>query len=129
MWGTLKGPMKFPIRDDDVNYFTTPMELIRNYETVWDVCPVSFSVVPFHACTKTGAIPEKYWSGDRIFPIGENKELVQFLKEKIREGKVSIMLHGYSHKDNPDGYEFETGVELCNKIKQGKEYLESLWER
>ena len=29
--------MKFAIRDDDVNYFTTPMELIGNYETVWDV--------------------------------------------------------------------------------------------
>lgn len=120
--------MKIAIRDDDVNYFTTPMELTRNYETVWDVCPVSFSAVPFHACTKTGAIPEKYWSGDRIFPIGENKELVQFLKEKISEGKLSITLHGYSHKDNPDGYEFETGLELRNKIRQGKQYLESLFE-
>jgi hypothetical protein len=30
--------MKFAIRDDDVNYFTTPMELTMNYEAVWDVC-------------------------------------------------------------------------------------------
>jgi len=118
--------MKFAIRDDDTNYFTTPEALLRNYEPVWGKCPISLSVVPFHACTKSGSIPEKYWSGDKIFPIGENKELVQFLKEKIREGKVSITLHGYDHKDNPDGYEFETGVDLYDKVRQGKEYLEEL---
>lgn len=119
--------MKFAIRDDDTNYFTTPEALLRNYEAVWDKCPISLSVVPFHACTKSRSIPEKYWSGDKIFPIGENKELVQFLKEKIREGKVSITLHGYNHKDNPDGYEFETGIELYDKVKRGKEYLEKLF--
>ena len=120
--------MKFAIRDDDTNYFTTPEALSRNYEAVWDKCLISLSVVPFHACTKSGAIPEKYWSGDKIFPIGENKELVQFLKGKIREGKVSITLHGYSHKDNLDGYEFETGANLYNKVKRGKEYLEELFD-
>ena len=120
--------MNFAIRDDDINYFTTPEALLRNYEAVWDKCPISLSVVPFHACTKSGAMPERYWNGDKIFPIGENKELVQFLKEKIREGKVSITLHGYNHKDNTDGYEFETGINLYDKVKQGKEYLEELFD-
>lgn len=120
--------MKFAIRDDDTNYFTTPEALLRNYEAVWEKCPISLSVVPFHACTKSGAIPEKYWSGNKMFPIGENKELVQFLKEKIGGGKVSITLHGYNHKDNPDGYEFDTGIDLYDKVKQGKEYLKELFD-
>lgn len=118
--------MKFAIRDDDTNYFTRSQDLIDNYGDIWDICPVSLSVVPFHACTKSGAIPEKYWSGDGIFPIGNNEELVSFLKETITKGEVSITLHGYNHKDNSDGYEFETGVDLYDKVRQGKEYLEEL---
>ena len=120
--------MRFAIRDDDTNYFTKPEELERIYRDIWNTCPVSLSVVPFHGCTKSGAIPDKFWIGDKIFPVGENKELLQFLKEKIRESKVSITLHGYNHKDNPDGYEFETGTDLHDKIKQGKEYLEQLFD-
>ena len=120
--------MRFAIRDDDTNYFTKPQDLIENYSKVWDLCPVSLSVVPFHGCTKSRAIPLKYWSGQRNFPIGENTELVEFLRSKIKENKISIMLHGYSHKDNPDGYEFVTGNNLFNKVKEGKRYLENLFD-
>jgi len=120
--------MKFAIRDDDVSYFTSPQELIGNYNKVWDFCPVSFSVVPFHACTKSAGIPREYWSGKEIFPVGDNKELVSFLRDKIKCGKVSITLHGYSHKNNHNTYEFDTKRDLTDQVKQGKEYLESLFD-
>lgn len=120
--------MKFAIRDDDVNYFTSPQELVDNYNKVWDVCPVSFSVVPFHACTKSSGIPSEYWSGNKSFPISDNKELVIFLREKIRENKISITLHGYSHKNKSDTYEFDTKLDMIGQVKHGKKYLESLFD-
>ena len=120
--------MKFAIRDDDVSYFTSPQELIGNYNKVWDVCPVSLSVVPFHACTKSAGIPREYWSSKETFPVGDNKELVSFLRDKIKCGKVSITLHGYSHKDNHNTYEFDTKEDLTGQVKHGKEYLESLFD-
>jgi len=116
--------MKFAIRDDDTNYFTDPRVIERNYKRVWDKCPVSLSVIPFHACTKSGSIPSQYWKGEDIFPLGKNKELVVFLKDKIKENRISITLHGYSHKDHPDKYEFDVDEDLYQKVKQGKEYLE-----
>jgi hypothetical protein len=122
-----RNKMKFAIRDDDINYFTRPCDLEKVYRDIWDICPISISIVPFHACTKSCAIPEEFWAGDAIFPIGENKELVKFLKGKIREKKISIMLHGYSHRDYKNGYEFEVANDLYFKVKKGKEYLQELF--
>ena len=119
--------MKFAIRDDDTNFFTNPEDLEKIYSRIWNICPISLAVVPFIASMKSPAIPEKYWQEDKIFPIGENSELVSYLREKIKEEKISIMLHGYSHKDNPDGYEFETGNNLYQKLRKGKEYLEEVF--
>ena len=119
--------MKFAIRDDDTNYFTKPADLERVYKGAWGICPISLAVVPFHASTKSSSIPKKYWHGDKTFPIGNNKPLVTFLKKKIKERKVSIMLHGYSHKTYPEGPEFLVGDNLYEKAKEGKAYLEKLF--
>ncbi|MFN3466752.1 MAG: DUF2334 domain-containing protein [Candidatus Brocadiales bacterium] len=117
----------FSIRDDDTCYFTKPEQLENNYSSVWDTCPVGLAIVPFHACTVSGAVPPAYWEGDRIFPVGDNKDIVRFVREKIKEGKVYVMMHGYSHKDEPDGYEFETGRDLERKVAEGKRYLEQVF--
>lgn len=119
--------MKFLIRDDDINYFTRASNLETIYKDIWIKCPISFSIVPFQACSKSGAIPEKYWQGEQIFPIGENKELINFLTKKIREKKITISLHGWSHKDYPKGPEFVAGKNLEKKVQKGKEYLEKLF--
>ena len=120
--------INFAIRDDDTCYFTKPEQLETVYGKIWNKIPVSLSVVPFHACTKSGNVPKQYWNGDKVFPLEENEELVNFLKEKIKEGKVSIMLHGYSHKDYENGYEFVAGDNLHSKVKEGKRYLEELFD-
>ena len=57
----------FSIRDDDTCYFTTPRELESCYGRIWDICPVSLSVVPFQASTKSGAVPREHWSGKEVF--------------------------------------------------------------
>ena len=120
--------MKFAIRDDDTNYFTKPEDLERVYGDVWDKVPVSLAVIPFVGGGKIEAIPSEYWRGDKVSPLGENEGLVEFLKEQIAKGRVSLMLHGYSHKDHPNGYEFEAGNDLFNKVKEGKSYLEELFD-
>lgn len=120
--------MNFAIRDDDVSYFTRPEDLENIYENIWVKCPVSLSVIPLQASTKNKVIPQKYWATDKTFPIGENKQLVEFLKEKIKEKKISIMLHGYSHKDYENGHEFETGYDLEGKAREGKKYLEKIFD-
>lgn len=119
--------MRFALIDHDTNYFTKPEQLENVYGKIWDKIPISLSVVPFHACTKSGAIPQEYWEGDRIFPIGENRKLVNFLKKKIEKNIVSILMHGYSHKDYDNGYEFEVGENLYEKVKGGKKYLEEIF--
>jgi len=119
--------MKFLIRDDDVNYFTKPEDLELIYRNIWQKCPISFSIVPFQTGVISNAIPEEYWQSDKIFPIGENQKLVNFLDQKNREGKIAILLHGFSHKDYPEGPEFVAGKDLERKVKEGKEYLEKIF--
>jgi len=116
----------FAIRDDDTCYFTHPEELDSCYSGIWDTCPISLSVVPFHACTKSGAVPKKYWSGDKIFSLEDNQELVRFLRDGIARDRINITLHGYHHKDEPDGFEFAAGNDLARKVAEGKRYLEDL---
>jgi Uncharacterized protein conserved in bacteria (DUF2334) len=119
----------FAIRDDDTSFFTRPDELIRGYGDIWDEVPVSLSVVPFHGRTLTKAIPPEYWNeGPELYPIGDNLELVAFLREQKTKGRISIMLHGYSHVDGPDGSEFETEGSLERKVWEGKQYLEQLFK-
>jgi Uncharacterized protein conserved in bacteria (DUF2334) len=119
--------MLFAIRDDDLNYFSDPVMIQRAYAGIWDICPISFSTVPFHACTKSGAIPKKYWQGERTFPIGENKSLVDFIARGIERRQICVTLHGCTHRDEIDGYEFETGDDLFDKIMKGKAYLKTLF--
>jgi predicted deacetylase len=118
--------MFFSIRDDDTSYFTKPDDISKIYSDIWDICPVGLSVVPFHANTKTGALPQEFWKGNNVYPIGDNIDLVKFLKDEIEKGHIYIMLHGYSHKDELDGYEFEKGEQLFDKVAKGKKYLEAV---
>ena len=119
--------MKFAIRDDDTNYLTKPEDIERIYGDIWDVVPISLAVVPF-VYTKKDIAPYKYWSKSKEYPIGENKKLVAFLKGKIKDGKISLMLHGYNHKIYKGRSEFEAGDNLFERTKEGKEYLESIFD-
>jgi peptidoglycan/xylan/chitin deacetylase (PgdA/CDA1 family) len=117
---------EFAIRDDDPNYFTDPDELKRAYADLPTSIPISFAVVPFHGCTKTLAIPEGRWEGNKEFPIGENKKLITYLQKELENGSASVMLHGYNHIRYSEGPEFVAGENLQDRVKKGREYLEEL---
>jgi hypothetical protein len=117
--------MKFAIRDDDISYFTSPKQLKKTYSKIWETAPVSFAVTPFmHG--SVCIVPKKY-RADKTYPIGKNAPLVRLLKDAVRKGKATIMLHGYSHKK--DGYgEFDTNEDMSEKVREGKEYLENIFD-
>jgi hypothetical protein len=100
--------------------------LQRVYGRYWDRIPISLAVVPAHASTRSKGIPEQYWQGDQEFPLGDNPELVRFLREGARAGRLSILLHGYSHQNLPGGYEFEAAPDLDWRLARGLGYLETL---
>jgi predicted deacetylase len=119
--------MRFAIRDDDTSYFTSPDQLERVYGAIWDDVPVSLAVVPFHATTKSGSVPAELWSGNREYATADNDTLVRYLRDQIRENRVSVLLHGYNHKNYDDGFEFQVGEHLFDRIVKGKFELERLF--
>jgi hypothetical protein len=82
--------------------------------------------VPAHASTRSKGIPPEHWEGDRDFPLGDNLELVSFLRNGVQSGRLSILLHGYSHENLPGGYEFEAAPDLDWRLARGLGYLEAL---
>lgn len=115
--------MDILIRDDDLSYVTRPQELERLYDGIWEQAPIHFATIPFVYArqkeTPKGLRKENYW-------IGENKELVRFLKQKITEGKAVIWQHGFTHRDFDGHFELERGDErlLYDELHKGKEHLE-----
>ncbi|MBI4708035.1 MAG: DUF2194 domain-containing protein [Candidatus Omnitrophica bacterium] len=117
--------MDFLFRDDDVSYFTKPEELQDAWGWYFNQkeAKLNLAVIPFVSpveFSKTGASEEA---------IGKNALLVGYLKEKIKEKKVEIILHGYSHASCGKRFEFESNnpKELSDKIKKAKAYLEELF--
>ena len=120
--------MKVAIRDDDTSYFTTPESLNRVYRDIWDQVPICLAVVPFAIGYEQPGIPRAHWHSGESFALDRNPELVAFLRELIAARRVTIALHGYTHQDYPDGYEFQAAPDLLHRVQHGRRYLESLLE-
>ena len=102
--------VKLIIRDDDCNFFTRPEDLEHVYRSIPDF-PVSFAVVP-EVTDVYGGCPETM-NNKTPRPVGNNKELVKYLKNRLAAGKCDIVLHGICH-----GYRFD---------KNGKKIPEMIW--
>jgi len=118
--------MKFALRDDDTSYFTAPEDLERVYGDVWDRVPVCLAVVPFTVGYPRPGIPEAEWRSGRRFPLADNPALVEWLRARITERRVTIALHGCTHEDYPDGFEFQRAPDPDRRIAEGRAYLERL---
>ena len=123
--------MIIAIRDDDTCFFTKPEQLSSVYNDYWHICPITLSVIPFIdgsvvSMSPVILIPEKYKHEAKRYPVGENKELIDFLRDLITKGYIGISLHGYSHERIDDKPEFIASSNLKEKVKEGKTYLEKL---
>lgn len=137
------------IRDDDTNFFTNPVDLRRAYEDLIGDIPVTLAVIPFvtrhysrmlhiegvdrlQQLAKQRSI-EKILSAQemgedqKVYPFGENTELVQFLMKLIRQNKIEIALHGFNHRYYEDGAELIKNHISFFHVRDGKEYLEKLF--
>ena len=119
--------MKVAIRDDDTSYFTTPESLDRVYRDIWDRVPVCLAVVPFAIGYEQPGIPRAHWHSGESFALDRNPELVAFLRELIAARRVTIALHGYTHQDYPDGFEFQAAPDPERRVHEGlRELRETL---
>jgi len=118
--------MKVAIRDDDTSYFTTPDALTRIYGDVWDRVPICLAIVPFAIGYEQPGIPETHWHSGESMPLHCNLPLVSFLRDLIQSRRATIALHGYTHQDFPDGFEFQSAPDPSDRIARGRAYLESL---
>jgi hypothetical protein len=115
--------MKFAIRDDDTCYFTAPQSLERVYREVWDRVPICLATVPFAIGYQRVGIPAAHWHSGESFALERNLELVTALRELIVARRATIALHGYTHQDYPDGFEFQAAPDLDRRVREGLAYL------
>ena len=122
----------FAIRDDDTSFFTNPDELDAVYGPYWGKIPISLATVPFSVPEHRGKSFDDRYPHDGEMPLGDNKPLVEWLKEKIRLGYVEIMLHGYNHRYKQINghwvgeYGWKSQQQLIEETARGKAYLEDL---
>jgi hypothetical protein len=115
--------MKVAVRDDDTCYFTAAESIVRVYGDVWDRVPVCLATVPFAIGYERAGIPREHWLSGQAFPLEHNPELVAAVKEWLTSRQVSVALHGYTHQDFPDGYEFQAAPDLDRRVGHGLQYL------
>ena len=111
--------MKFAIRDDDTCYFTRPEALEQVYHDVWNRVPVCFATVPFAIGYKRAGIPREHWESGTAFALESNSDLVAFLKTRVAGGHATIALHGYTHQDFPNGFEFQAATDPERRVAEG----------
>jgi hypothetical protein len=118
--------MKFAIRDDDTCYFTSPEMLARVYHDIWDRVPVCLATVPFAIGYARRGIPREHWYSGEAFPLERNGELVTALDALLARRRVTVALHGYSHQDFPNGYEFQAAPDPERRVRDGVQYLRGI---
>jgi hypothetical protein len=115
--------VKIALRDDDTCYFTAPEALERVYHDVWDRLPVCLATVPFAIGYERAGIAREHWHSDEAFPLEQNRDLVRFLRATIARGRATIALHGYTHQDFPEGFEFEAAPDPERRVRDGLQHL------
>jgi len=115
--------MKFAIRDDDTCYFTDPADLERVYHDVWDHVPICLATVPFAIGYERVGIPREHWHDGEAFAIERNGALTALLKGLVDSRRATIALHGYTHQDYPDGFEFQAAPDPERRVNDGLRYL------
>ncbi|MGH9142108.1 MAG: DUF2334 domain-containing protein [Vicinamibacterales bacterium] len=111
------------MRDDDTCYFTSPEELERVYRDIWDRVPICLATVPFAIGYQRSGIPPAHWHCGEAFALERNPPLLDALKQLAAAGRITIALHGYTHQDYPQGYEFQAAPDPERRVREGLEYL------
>ncbi len=146
--------MKFALRDDDLNYYFDSISIENNFRDIWEICPVSMSVVPFiygdwpsylSIAEEFGSknLPNSFYevlkSDTNFYPIAENKTLINYLKDQIDRNRIYITIHGINHinldsdsnfsQNFNHGSEFYTHKDLTFDLNNAINYLEDVFNQ
>lgn len=124
--------MMFVIRDDDLSYFTTSQQIDKIYSDIWDEIPISLSVIPvIKTIKKERQIPKRLRGGNKLYPIYKNSDLVMHLKQLLKDRKIAILQHGYTHESHNGFPEFcINDLDLLRrKTVEGKKILETIFNQ
>jgi predicted deacetylase len=84
---------------------------------------VCLATVPQAIGYERVGIPKEHWHSGVAFPIGRNAALVSALKELVASRRATIALHGYTHQDYPNGFEFQAAPDLETRVHDGLQAL------
>jgi predicted deacetylase len=119
------GKMPILIRDDDTNFFTKTNMLESIYSKAWeDGYKICLAVVPFQRGINDISVPPNIRTTDLHFSIADNKPLADYLKDKIRNGTIEVLQHGFSHYFGKDGRgEFGKDLDKMKDIELGRNII------
>lgn len=127
--------MYFAIRDDDTSYFTSPDQIRNAYKGLENI-PITLSVVPKATYKHGNSYPYGEGSFDVDYGlIGDNQELISFVRTMIKKDKFEVAMHGIKHeyiKEKnywiPEMKAFKLNDSL-EELKKQKEYLEYVFDQ
>ncbi len=115
----------FIIRDDDLNFFSTPEDIIGAYNQVFQQgIPVSFATIPFVTPKSDLHISIQAPNGE--YAISGNTELVEYIKNN---SLIEIMQHGCNHEIKQGVFEYMQNTGLFEDTVRGKAELEKAFDR
>ena len=143
--------MRFAIRDDDANFYTSPEELENCYADIWNDFPPTLSLISKVRGNWLYWVHQIYkdkhdtnwtaWQKDDVeYPIEANRDLVAFMKQKLKENKLDISFHAKHHRnEDPElpatrsnnyvrGAEYYTTRDLTTEIKEEVAHLNKVFD-
>ncbi len=119
------GNLPILIRDDDTNFFTNPKMLDAIYSEAWNEgFKVSLSVIPRQRGIDDLCVPPNERNSGLNYSITDNVTLIKYLKEKVLQGQVEILQHGFEHTFENQRGEFFKPLEQANSIIQGRNVIQ-----
>ena len=122
----MKNTPLFTIRDDDLNYFSTPEDILWWYEDVFSQnIPVGLAAIPF--IIPTGDSFPYITSGLEVreYPIHANTTLTTYVKSNPL---IEILQHGCTHETKDNVFEYAATDGLFEKTARGKAELEAAFD-
>lgn len=117
--------MNFVIRDDDLNYFSSPADIERWYADLFaQGVPVSFSAIPYvkpESDVYTGGASYE----SREYAISDNAALVRYVQG---QPLADILQHGTTHETVDGVFEYAGKVARTEALR-GREELERAFGR
>lgn len=121
----------FAIRDDDTCYFTKADQLEAIYGRLSHI-PVSLAVTPQAVRCHHLGDPARFFQEGAPRALDGNSELTAYLRQGVRAGRYSVLLHGATHEYRRENSKlipecvWKPGERQARETAEGKRYLEQL---